>query len=267
MTTVKNGAMHLASLRDGRQIYLDGGLIDDHTEHPAFHNAVRSAAHLYDFQASSEQLEHMTFASPRTGVRVSRMWQLPTSLAELVERRKALVSWAELSCGMLGRSPDHVASALSGLYMGLDQFEAYDRRCAAAVREYYEYARDADLYLTYAIVSPQADRSKGASEQADEFLPCGICDEDSTGITLRGAKMLATATPLANALMVGSIQPLRPGEETPSCQSAIPAMMQIATPAQNLNHGVGGWLASVPQHLSDVSSSIRKAIGWSYQLL
>jgi 4-hydroxyphenylacetate 3-monooxygenase len=230
MTTVKNGAMHLASLRDGRQIYLDGGLIDDHTEHPAFRNAVRSAAHLYDFQASPEQLEHMTFASPRTGARVNRMWQLPTSHAELVERRSALVSWAKLSCGMLGRSPDHVASALSGLFMGLDQFEAYDPRRAAAVREYYEYARDADLYLTYAIVSPQADRSKGASEQADEFLPCGICDEDNTGITLRGAKMLGTATPLANELMVGSIQPLRPGEE----RYAFTAMVPMNAPGLKL---------------------------------
>jgi 4-hydroxyphenylacetate 3-monooxygenase len=222
MTKVKNGAMHLASQRDGRQIYLDGGLIDDHTEHPAFRNAVRSAAHLYDFQASPEKLEHMTFVSPRTSARVSRMWQIPTSLAALVERRKALVSWAALSCGMLGRSPDHVASALSGLYMGLDQFDAYDRRRAAALREYYEYARDADLCLTYAIVSPQADRSKGTSEQAEEFLPCGICDQDNTGITLRGAKMLTTAAPLANELMVGSIQPLGPGEEKYAFTAIVP---------------------------------------------
>ena len=170
MVTVKNGAMHLASLRDGRQIYLDGQRIGDHTEHVAFRNVVRSVARLYDFQASSEHLERMTFVSPRTGARVNRMWQLPTSHAELVERREALVSWAELSCGMLGRSPDHVASALSGLYMGLDQFEAYDPRRATAVREYYEYARDHDLYLTYTIVNPQADRSKSASEQAEEFL-------------------------------------------------------------------------------------------------
>jgi len=50
--TVKDGARHLASLRDGRQIYLNGQLVGDHTEHPAFRNAVRSAARLYDFQAS-----------------------------------------------------------------------------------------------------------------------------------------------------------------------------------------------------------------------
>jgi 4-hydroxyphenylacetate 3-monooxygenase len=32
--------------------------------------------------------------------------------------------------------------------MGLDLFEAHDRRRAAAVRDYYRFARDNDLFLT-----------------------------------------------------------------------------------------------------------------------
>lgn len=222
MTNAKNGEMHLQSLRDGRRIYIDGGAVDDHTEHPAFRNAVRSVAALYDYQARPEHLKRMTFTSPRTGGPVSRIWQLPASLGELVERRQALVSWAELSCGMIGRSPDHVASAISGMYMGLEQFEAYDAKRASALRDYYEYARDHDIYLTYVIINPQADRTKGASEQADEFLACGVCDEDGSGVTLRGAKMLGTAIPLANEVLIGSIQPLRPGEEKYSITAVVP---------------------------------------------
>lgn len=222
MTEAKNGAIHLQSLQDGRRIYINGGLVQNHTEHQAFRNAVRSAAALYDYQAQSEHLERMTFLSPRTGRSVSRIWQLPTSYAELVERRHALVSWAELNCGMIGRSPDHVASVVSGMYMGLEQFEAYDLKRAGALREYYEFARDQDLYLTYVIINPQADRSKATSEQADEFLACGVCDEDASGVTLRGAKMLGTATPLANEVLIGCIQPLRPGEEKYSITAAVP---------------------------------------------
>src|ERR1700732_3832894 len=100
---VKNGEMHVNSLRDGRHIYIDGRLVTDHVDHPAFRNAVRTAAGLYDFQAQPQNLEQMTFASPKTGARVSRMWQLPTSLEHLTERRRALEAWAELTCGMLGR--------------------------------------------------------------------------------------------------------------------------------------------------------------------
>src|SRR5262245_4597788 len=164
----------------------------------------------------------MTFVSPTSGERVNRMWQLPTSHAELVERRQALESWAELSCGMLGRSPDHVASCVAGMYMGLDLFERHDPKRAAAVRDYFAYARDNDLYLTYVIISPQADRSKGAGEQADEFLVAGVCDEDSQGITIRGAKMLGTGCPIANEVFVGAIQPLKPGEEKHSVTAMVP---------------------------------------------
>jgi len=223
---VKNGEMHVSSLRDGRHIYIDGRLITDHVEHPAFRNAVRTAASLYDFQAQPQNLEVMTFAPSNTGTRVSRMWQLPTSLEKLVERRRALEAWAELSCGMLGRSPDHVASVISGMYMGYDQFAAYDARRAAALHDYYEYARDRDLYLSYAIVSPPADRLKQPGEHEDEFLACAVCDEDSQGITLRGAKMLGTATPLANELMVGAIQPLKPGEERYGVTAMVPLNAQ-----------------------------------------
>src|SRR5436190_3142950 len=219
---VKDGQKHIDSLRDGRQIFIDGACVGDHTQHPAFRNAIASAARLYDYQAQPQRLEQMTFTSPRTGDRVSRIWQLPTTLAELVERRQALEAWAELTCGMLGRSPDHVASCVSGMFMGLDLFERHGAARAAAVREYYEYARDHDLYLTYVIISPQADRSRSAGEQSDDFLVAGVCDEDREGVTLRGAKMLGTGCPLANEVFVGAIQPLKPGEEKHSVTAMVP---------------------------------------------
>lgn len=218
----KNGAQHIASLRDQRQIYLNGARIENHVDHPAFRESIRSAAAVYDYQAEPQNLECMTFRSPATGNQVSRMWQLPTSYAELVERRKALEAWANLSCGFFGRSPDHVASALSGMYMGLELFRESGERYASALAGYYEYARDNDLYLTYAIVSPQADRSKSAGEQASEFIAAAVVDEDAQGVTIRGAKMLATGCPMANEVMVASIQPLKSGEERYSFTAMIP---------------------------------------------
>ncbi len=42
------GAEFLESLRDGREVYIDGERVADVTAHPAFRNAVRSLARLYD---------------------------------------------------------------------------------------------------------------------------------------------------------------------------------------------------------------------------
>jgi len=218
----KTGADHLNSLRDGRTIYLDGQCIADVVEHPAYRNAIRSTAYLYDFQAAPANLERMTFPSPTTGERVNRCWQLPYSYADLIQRREALTAWAETTYGFMGRSPDHVASCLSGMVMGLEVFEYHSAERAGALLEYFTYARDHDLFVTYVIINPQADRAKGASEQADEFLVAAICDEDATGITIKGAKMLGTSSIMANEVLVTSMQPLRPGEERYAFTAAIP---------------------------------------------
>jgi 4-hydroxyphenylacetate 3-monooxygenase len=218
---MKNGARHLSSLRDGRDVFILGRRVDDVTAHPAFRNSVASAARLYDFQSSPENIGKMTFPSPQTGERVSRSWQLPATYADLVQRREALSAWAETHFGFMGRSPDHVASCISGMYMGIEQFEACDRQRAAALRDYYAFARDNDLFLTYVIINPQADRSKGLTEQG-EHVAARICDRDSSGITVKGAKMLGTSAIMANEVFVTTIQPLKPGEEPYALSFAIP---------------------------------------------
>ncbi len=81
--TVKNGAQHVAAVRDGRAVYLDGKRVDDVSTHPAFRHAVASAGALYDYQADTANIERMTF-DIGGGRRVNRAWQLPTSYAELV---------------------------------------------------------------------------------------------------------------------------------------------------------------------------------------
>jgi 4-hydroxyphenylacetate 3-monooxygenase len=219
---IKTGNQHIAMLRDGREVYLDGKRVTDVTSHPAFRNSIRSYANLYDFQAQPGNIDKMTFQPPGTDRRVSRIWELPTRYNELVERRQMLEAWTELHYGFMGRSPDHVASCLSGMYMGIDVFEQADPARAGALRDYYRYARDNDLFLTYVIVNPQANQAKSAHEQEDKYLAAGIVDQDAEGITVRGAKMLATSGIMANEVFCSCIQPLREGDEMYALSFAVP---------------------------------------------
>lgn len=217
----KSGRDHLASLRDGRSIYIDGTRVEDPTTCRAFRNVASSVEKLYDFANNPSNRDLMTYES-ETGTRANRIWQLPACYADLLERRKALEAWTALHAGFLGRAPDHVASCIAGMRMGLPVFEGYDPARAKALDAYYQYARDNDLYLTYVIINPQADRSKGAAEQADPFLTAGVVDRDAEGITVRGAKMLATGGVVANEVFVTSIQPLQRGEERYAISFAVP---------------------------------------------
>ena len=218
----KTGEMHLNALRDGREVFLKGERVDDVTEHPAYRNSVATSAALYDFQAAPENIEALTFVSPDSGERVNRCWQLPESYEELLARRHALELWAECHYGFLGRSPDHVASGLAGMIMGGEIFDKWNPERAGALRDYFRYARDNDLYLSYVIINPQADRSKSAGEQDDPYLTARLVDEDSEGITVRGAKMLGPSCIMSNEVWVTNIQPLKEGEEAYALSFAIP---------------------------------------------
>lgn len=218
---VKNGNEHLQSLRDGRQVYLDGKQVEDVTQHSAFRRAIQSTGRLYDFQAAPENQALMTFESP-SGRLVNKAWQAPTSYAQMVERRKALVTWAEQHHGFMGRSPDHVASALIGQYMGLEVFTKHDPKRAGAFEDYIRYATNNDLFLTYVIINPQGNRSKDWSAQEGEDLVAAVVDEDAEGITIRGAKMLGTSSIMANEVFVANLQPLKKGEEKLAFSCALP---------------------------------------------
>ena len=220
-TLVKTGAEHLASLRDGRNVYLNGKKVDDVTTHPAFRNSCASAAELYDFQARPENIELMTYLPEGGTRRINRSWSLPRNLEEMVQRRKALQAWAGVSYGFLGRSPDHLASALVGQSVGMDVWNKYDPKRAKAMQDYFQYASRNDLFLTYVIINPQADRSKDWGDQVDELV-AQVVDEDSEGLTIRGAKMLGTSSIMANEVFVANLQPLKAGEEKLAFSCALP---------------------------------------------
>ncbi|WP_075213998.1 4-hydroxyphenylacetate 3-hydroxylase family protein [Mongoliimonas terrestris] len=221
---IRTGAAYVNALRDRRRVVLDGRTVADVTTDPAFRGTVASFAGLYDMQAAPGNRDLMTFETD-TGHRVNRAWQLPTSLQDLVERRQAIEAWSALTFGWLGRSPDHLATALGGLMMGDAVMAAHDPARAAAFRDYFTYARDRDLFVTYVIQNPQADKSRSPSAQARDVV-LHVVDEDAAGITVSGAKMLGTSTVMADEVFVGNIQPLKPGEGAYALSFALP----VSTP-------------------------------------
>ena len=84
---------------------MDGERVADVTTHPAFREAARSIARLFDIAAAPENRDLMTYPSPATGAPVWRAWQIPKSHADLRAKRLAAEKWAEASFGLMGRTP------------------------------------------------------------------------------------------------------------------------------------------------------------------
>jgi 4-hydroxyphenylacetate 3-monooxygenase len=210
---VRTGSAYVAALRDGRAVYLDGERVKDVTTHPAFAEPIRRIAAIYDRAAAAAGDPALTFADGTTGARHSNMWLVPRSAADLGARRTVHRFWAEPSFGLMGRTPDHVASVLTAFASWRQLFDRGGARFGDNVVRFYERARDADLYCAYAIVPPQVDRSKPAHRHSEPFLHPGIVRETDAGVVVRGAHAIATSAAMADWLFVSYITPLSPGDE------------------------------------------------------
>ncbi len=161
----------------------------------------------------------MTYPSPDTGAPVWRCFQIPRSHADLRAKRIAAERWAELSFGLMGRTPDHVANFFAGFAAKPELFGEFGNNLTS----FYRHIRDSHRYLTYAIVPPQIDRSKPAHKQADPTLYAGVVKESDAGIYLSGGQQLATAAVYSDYVHVSCIHPLQPGDENYAFGVAIPA--------------------------------------------
>jgi 4-hydroxyphenylacetate 3-monooxygenase len=212
---MRTGSEYLRSLNDGRRVFVDGEPVNDVTAHPAFRQAARSVAMLFDIAADPAQRERMTFRSPKTGEPVWRAYQIPRTHADLKARRLFCETWAEATFGLMGRTPDHVASFFCG-YAAAPQVLAAggNQKFADNVVAFYERMRDNFIYASYAIVPPQIDRSKPAHKQSDPTLYAGVVKERDDGIVVSGAQQLATGAPLSDYIHLSCIHPLQPGDES-----------------------------------------------------
>jgi 4-hydroxyphenylacetate 3-monooxygenase len=219
---MRTGAEYLRSLKDGRQVFLDGERVKDVTAHRAFREAARSIARLYDIAAAPEMRDRMTFTSPKTGEPVLRAYEIPHSHADLAARRRFSETWAEATFGLMGRTPDHVAGFFCGYAATPRVFAAGGQKFADNVVAFYEQMRDTHLYVSYAIVPPQIDRSKPAHKQSDPTLYAGVVKERDDGIVISGAQQLATAGAISDFIHLSCIHPLQPGDENYANCLAVP---------------------------------------------
>ncbi len=221
-STLRTGPEYLRSLNDGRTVFVDGELVKDVTRHPAFAEASKSAARLFDVAADPSMRSRMMYTSPSSGNPVFRAYQIPKTLDDLRLKRLASETWSGVSYGMIGRTPDHVAGFFAGYAAVPEVFAAGGAQYGENVVKFYEELREKHQWATYAIVPPQIDRSKPGHKQSDPTLYAGVVKERDDGIVITGAQQLATAGVFTDYLYLSCIHPLQAGDENYAIGVAIP---------------------------------------------
>jgi len=208
---LKTGKEHLESLRDGRVVYIGSEKVDDVTSHPAFRNAARSIAAIYDLKRD--------FFFQEDKEKFSAYFLQAKTREDLEKRTRLHRAIAAMSHGLLGRSPDHVSSFVTGMAMNSSVFGKFEKNLLA----YYETMRRQDLYGVYAVIPPQAARNPEFYVKQNIPVPTlRVVREDDDGVVISGMKMLATGAVFANEIWIGNLIPLAPNQLAESITCAIP---------------------------------------------
>ena len=89
------GAEYLESLRDGREVYVYGERVADVTTHPAFRNAARSIAKLYDALHDPATKDVLTCPTDTgNGGYTHKFFRVARSREDLIGQRDAIAAWA-----------------------------------------------------------------------------------------------------------------------------------------------------------------------------
>ncbi len=185
-----NGEQFLASLRDGREVWIYGERVDDVTTHPAFRNSARSLARLYD--ALHDPVTAGVVTSPTdtgNGGFTHPFFKLAYTRDDLRASRDAITQWQQLVFGWMGRTPDYKASLTTPLGANPEFFGEY----ADNARRWYREIQEQVLHIGHAIIHPPVDRNRAADEVRDVYVH--VESTNDNGIVVSGAKVVATGSP------------------------------------------------------------------------
>jgi 4-hydroxyphenylacetate 3-monooxygenase len=228
---MRSGADYLKSLKSRRSsTYIGGERVDDIIAHPAFSNGARTVAKLYDLTADPANAGTLTFSEGNE--RFNNIWLLPRDRKHLDARARVHHAWADVTWGLFGRSPDHVAGWISGMACCPELLDVYKEGFADNVTRYHAFARRQDLFVAYAIIPPAGIKSadsvvtlKHSSVPGGKWGTAAglrVIGERDDGIMVSGFKVLATGAILADEILFGSFQPLAEGQEPFAATFALP---------------------------------------------
>jgi aromatic ring hydroxylase len=196
-TRPMSGAEYLESLRDGREIWLYGERVKDVTTHPAFRNTARMIARLYDALHDPTLQDVLTTTTDTgSGGYTHRYFRAPMTWEEQLAGRDAIATWARMTYGWLGRAPDYKGAFLGTLGANAEFYAPHQD----SARAWYRKAQEQVLYLNHAIIHPPIDRDRPIHERADVCVHA--VREHDGGITVSGAKIVATGSALTHATFV-----------------------------------------------------------------
>lgn len=197
---IRTGEEYRESIRDGREVWIDGERVEDVTTHPMFKPAVDIRARIYDMAHEAATRDIMTYVDPETGERNAIGLKLPYTREDWHAKRRAVDTVMDDVGGVVTRVGDETVGEMWSLYDGKDVLDEIDPTFTENIRRHVLRVAREDLFHVSANTDPKGDRSKRPQEQDPDML-LHVVRETDRGIVVRGAKF-ETAAAYANQAFV-----------------------------------------------------------------
>ena len=197
---IRTGEQYRESIRDGRQVWINGERVKDVTTHPMFKPIVDIRARIYDMAHEKATRDVMSYVDEKTGERNAVGLKLPYTQQDWHDKRLAVDTVLDDIGGIATRVGDETIGEMWSLYDGKDVLNEVDPRFAANIERHINRALHEDPFHVSANTDPKGDRSKPPQEQDPDML-LHVVKETVAGIVVRGAKY-ETAAAYANQAFV-----------------------------------------------------------------
>jgi 4-hydroxyphenylacetate 3-monooxygenase len=192
---IRSGRDYLDSIRDDRQVYINGERVADITRHPAFKPIVDIRARIYDMQQEPATRDALTYVDT-SGDRHAIANKLPGSQQDWWDKRRATDTILDAIGGVVTRVGDETVGEMWSLFDGQDVLNEVNPQFSENIRRHITHVLQADPFHVSANTDPKGDRSKSPQQQDPDML-LHVVKETDAGIVVRGAKY-ETAAPYAN---------------------------------------------------------------------
>jgi 4-hydroxyphenylacetate 3-monooxygenase len=197
---IRTGDEYRESIRDGREVWMNGEKIADVTTHPAFKPAVDARALIYDLQHNPDCQETMTYVDEGTGERCAIALKLPKTRQDWRDKRRAVDHVMDQVGGVVTRVGDETIGEMWSLFDGQDVLNEVNPQFSENITRHIARAIIEDPFHVSANTDPKGDRSKRPQDQDPDML-LHVVKETDRGIIVRGAKY-ETAAAYANQAFV-----------------------------------------------------------------
>jgi 4-hydroxyphenylacetate 3-monooxygenase len=191
---IRTGDQYRNSIRDDREVWINGERVKDVTRHPMFKPIVDIRARIYDMQHEAASQTVMTYEE--NGERHAIGNKLPRTQEDWHAKRKAVDTVMMDIGGVVTRMGDETVGEMWSLWDGKDILNEIDPRFAKNIERHIMGSIAHDPFHVSANTDPKGDRSKPPHEQDPDML-VHVVKETDAGIIIRGAKY-ETAAAYAN---------------------------------------------------------------------